>query len=67
MGDTCRRYRAIARSLLQISRPSPIGHQRRHLSTLILLICGLVGAQHSHLPKLVPHTPGGRAADPGFE
>jgi hypothetical protein len=63
MGDTCRRYGAIARSLLQLYRPSPVGHQRKHLSTLILLICGLVGAQHSHLSKVVSHTPGGKASD----
>ncbi|HEU5012298.1 MAG TPA: transposase [Roseiflexaceae bacterium] len=62
MRDTYRRYRAIARCLLQLY-PQAKGHQRRHLHTLTLLICGIVGAQHAQLPKIVEHTPGGRACD----
>lgn len=62
MRDTYRRYRAIARCLLQLY-PRASGHQRRHLHTLTLLICGIVGAQHAQLPKIVEHTPGGRACD----
>jgi hypothetical protein len=38
------------------------GHERRHLHTLTLLICGIVGAQQAQLPKIVEHTPGGRAS-----
>lgn len=62
MRDTYRRYRAIARCLLQRS-PRVAGHERRHLHTLTLLICGIVGAQHAQLPKIVEHTPGGVACD----
>jgi len=62
MSDTYRRYRAIAQSLLQLY-PKAHGHQRRHLATLTLLIRGIVGSQHSQLPKIVEQTPGGRAAD----
>lgn len=62
MSDTYRRYRAIAQSLLQLY-PQAQGHQRRHLATLCLLITGIVGSQHTQLPKVVEHTPGGRAND----
>lgn len=62
MRDTYRRYRAIAQCLLQLY-PKARGHQRRHLGALTLLICGIVGAQHTQLPKVVEHTPGGRACD----
>ena len=62
MRDTYRRYRAIAQCLLQLY-PHARGHQRRHLATLALFITGIVGSQHTQLPKVVEHTPGGRAAD----
>lgn len=62
MRDTYRRYRAIAQCLLQLY-PQACGHQRRHLATLALLITGIVGSQHTQLPKVVEQTPGGRAAD----
>jgi hypothetical protein len=48
--------------LLQLF-PKTQGHQRRQLATLCLLICGIVGAQHTQLPKIVEQTPGGRASD----
>jgi hypothetical protein len=62
MSDTYRRYRAIAQSLLQLY-PKVEGHQRRQLATLTLLVTGIVGSQHTQLPKVVEHTPGGRASD----
>jgi hypothetical protein len=62
MRDTYRRYRAIAECLLQLY-PRARGHQRRQLATLTLFISGIVGAQHTQLPKVVEHTPGGRACD----
>lgn len=62
MTDTYRRYRAIARSFLQLF-PHTHGHHRRHLATLCLFISGVVGAQHCQLPKVVEQTPGGRAQD----
>jgi hypothetical protein len=63
MRDTYRRYRAIATALLQLYHPRPTGHAARHLATLVHLICGIVGARHTHLPKIVEHTPGGKASD----
>ncbi len=62
MSDTYRRYRAITTRLVQLY-PRVYGHQRRHLATLALLSSGSVGAQHTQLPKITEHTPGGRAAD----
>lgn len=62
MSDTYRRYRAITMSLLQLY-PTAQGHQRRQLATLALLMSGIVGSQHTQLPKVVEHIPGGRVAD----
>jgi hypothetical protein len=67
MRDTTRRHVAILRSLTQLYRPSPQGHQRRHLLTLALMICGVIGARHAQLPQIVSHTPGGRASDASVE
>ena len=53
--------------LTQLYRPSPQGHQRRHLLTLALMICGVIGARHAQLPQIVSHTPGGRANDASVE
>lgn len=55
-------YRAIARCLVQLF-PRATGHERRQLHTLTLLICGIVGAQHAQLPKIVEQTPAGRVCD----
>jgi hypothetical protein len=63
MRDMHRRYRAIATALLQLYRPRPSGHRARHSATLIHLICGIVGAHHTQLPKILEHTPGGKAVD----
>ena len=62
MRDTHRRYRAIAQCLLHLY-PHAHGHQRRHLATLVRLITGIVGSQHTQLPNVVEQTPGGHAAD----
>src|SRR5215210_7802266 len=57
MSDTYRRYRAIKQGLLQFYQPRPTGHQERHLNTLVALICGLSGAQRSHLSSIADHAP----------
>lgn len=57
MSDTHRRYRAIKRALLQTLPTRPNSHRERHLNTLAALICGIVGAQHSQLPKIASKAP----------
>lgn len=58
MSDTYRRYRAIKQSLLQALSTHGRGHREKHLNTLAALICGIVGAQHSQLPKIASKAPG---------
>jgi hypothetical protein len=58
MSDTYRRYRAIKQSLLQALPTHGRGHREKHLNTLSALICGIVGAQHSQLPKIASKAPG---------
>jgi hypothetical protein len=57
MSDTYRRYSAIKRAMMQFYQPRPSGHREKHLNTLCALICGLVGAQHAHLPTIADHAP----------
>lgn len=59
MNDCVRRYRAIREALQNIYPEEPRGNQARHLNTLAGLISGLVGAKHSHLPKLAGEVPDG--------
>ena len=61
MSDTHRCYCAIKAALRQVIAVVPDSHSEKHLNTLAALICGLVGAQHSQLPKLADHAPGHRA------
>ena len=61
MSDTSRRYRAIKQGLMQFFQPSPTGHHERHLTTLVAMICGLVGAQRAHLSAIADHAPSGGA------
>ncbi len=61
MSDTYRRYRAIKQGLIQFFQPSPTGHHERHLTTLVAMICGLVGAQRAHLSAIADHAPSGGA------
>lgn len=57
MSDTHQRYCAIKAALRQVIAVVPDSHSEKHLNTLSALICGLVGAHHSHLPKLADHAP----------
>ena len=57
MSDTHRRYRAIKRALLQTLPARRNSHHEQHLNTLAALICGIVGAQHTPLPKIASKAP----------
>ncbi|MCW5850150.1 MAG: hypothetical protein KIT87_08705 [Anaerolineae bacterium] len=57
MSDTHRRYCATKAALRQVIAVVPDTHSEKHLNTLTALICGLVGARHSHLAKLADHAP----------
>jgi hypothetical protein len=57
MSDTYRRYRAIKQAIMQFYHPRPIGHQEKHLNTLVALICGLTGGKHAHLSIIADHAP----------
>ena len=57
MSDTHRRYRAIKRALLQTLPARRNSHHEQHLNTLAALICGIVGAQHTQLPKIASKAP----------
>ena len=59
MSDCIRRYRAIREALKNTYPEEPRGNHARHLNTLAGLISGIVGAQHSHLPKLAREVPDG--------
>ena len=58
MSDAQRRYRAIKTALLQALPTPPTSHQAQHINTLAALICGIVGARHTHLPKIADAAPG---------
>src|SRR5436305_12027875 len=57
MSDAQRRYRSIYAALQPILRVRPNSHADKHLNTLTALICGIVGAQHTQLPKIAAQTP----------
>jgi hypothetical protein len=59
MSDTYRRHRAIQQGLMQFYQPRPSGHRERHLSTLVALICGLIGGQRAQLSTIADHVPSG--------
>jgi hypothetical protein len=50
-------YRTIKRSLAQVLHTRANSHAEQHLTSLTLLICGIVGAQHVQLDKLASHAP----------
>ena len=62
MSDTYRRHRAIKQAIMQFYQPRPSGHREKHLTTLVALICGLVGGKHAHLPSIADHAPCAGAA-----
>jgi hypothetical protein len=57
MSDTHRRYRAIKRALLQVLPARRNSHHEKAINTLAALICGIVGAQHTQLPKVASKAP----------
>ena len=58
MSDAQRRYRGIKAALLQALPTAPTSHQAQHINTLAALICGIVGARHTHRPKIADASPG---------
>jgi len=57
MSDTYRRYCAIKTALRQVIAVKPDSHAEKRLNTLTGLICGIVGSQHSQLPKVADKAP----------
>ena len=57
MRDTHRRYSAIERALRQVIPTQANSHREKQLRTLTALICGIVGAKHTHLPKIADQAP----------
>jgi Transposase DDE domain len=57
MSDAHQRYRAIHRSLMQALPCSRTSHQAKAIQVLSALICGIVGANHSHLPRVASKSP----------
>ena len=61
MSDTHRRYSAIEQALRQVIPTQTDSHRERHLHTLAALICGIVGAKQTQLPKIADQAPSGGA------
>ena len=57
MSDAHRRYRAIQRALMQVLPCPKQSHRAQAIQVLSLLICGIVGAQHSHLAQIARKSP----------
>jgi hypothetical protein len=57
MSDNRRRYCAIKNAFLQLC-PHAKGNKARHVTTLIALICGIVGSQQTQLPAIASKVPG---------
>ena len=57
MSDAHQRYRAIHRALMQALPCEPRSHQAKAVQVLSALICGIVGAAHSHLPRIASKSP----------
>ena len=52
-----RTYRTIKRSLAHVLHTPAGSHAEQHLTTLTLLMCGIVGAQHVQFDKIASHAP----------
>jgi len=50
-------YRTIKRTLAQALRVRRDSHQEQHLTTLAVLICGIVGAHHVPCAPIADHAP----------
>src|SRR5262245_39088728 len=59
MSDNLRRYRAIRAALLQGYPGQPTGTIARHLTTLAVLISGIVGSKSTQLPHIAAKVPNG--------
>ena len=59
MSDNLRVYRAIHDALQQLYPTKPEGDFARHLTTLAMLICGIVQSKKSQLPSLARKVPDG--------
>ena len=59
MNDNLRVYRAIREALYQLSPTEPKGHFARHLTTLAMLIAGVVQSRKSQLPAIASKVPDG--------
>ena len=57
MSDNLRVYRAIRDALHQLYPSEPKGDFARHLTTLSMLICGIVQSQKSQLPSIARKVP----------
>ena len=57
MSDCLRRYRSIYNALSACYPGEVRGNVARQLTTLAALISGIVGAKHSHLPKVAGQVP----------
>jgi hypothetical protein len=57
MHMTFHTYRTIKRSLMQTLQARDSSHQEQHINTLVLLICGIVGAQHVQFAQIADHVP----------
>ena len=62
MSDAYRRYRAIRQALMQCFPNRSHSRAEQHLNTLTMLICGIVGSEQVHLPRIADHAPGGHTA-----
>ena len=57
MSDNRRRFTAIHRALKKLYPTEPRGNQARHLTTLAMIISGIVGSKHVHLPAIAGKVP----------
>ena len=57
MRDNLRRYRAIRNALTQAYPAQPTGNVARHVSTLAVLISGIVGSKSTQLPTIATNVP----------
>lgn len=59
MRDNLRRYFAIQTALKSLRSTEPKGNVARHLNTLAMLICGIIGSHKCHLPAIARKVPSG--------
>lgn len=57
MSDNRRRFIAIHSALKKLYSTEPRGNLARHLTTLAMLISGIVGSKRVHLPAIASQVP----------